>query len=96
MVISKKLPTQGRSTFNWWILYDLDSEIKNINPKDLPANYQSSYLKCWNYITDRGWVKENRMWYSPDKSLKFKTVYEAYRSQKFKEMLEGTVDEIEE
>lgn len=77
----------GYSTFIWWCTWEYPIEVRNMKVSDL-GDYQSDYVKHFNYITDRGWKRENRMWVSSD-GMKFNTVAEAYQSQKYKEMVES-------
>lgn len=80
----------GKSTFNWWVTYEYKSEVRLLNKDDL-GSYESNYVRCWNYVRDRGWEKIDNFWISPDGRVKYKTVYEAYNSQKYKEMIEKKV-----
>lgn len=80
-------PNVGKSTFTWWVTYEVDSEVKRLKPEDL-IGYESNYVKCWNYLRDTGWEKIKGSWVSKE-GMKFKTVYEAYNSQKFKELVDN-------
>lgn len=79
----------GKSTFTWWVTYEYDAEVRHLSIEDLPEGYQSNYLRCWNYVKEKGWIRETNWWFAPDRSVKYKTVFEAYNSQKFREMVEG-------
>ena len=77
-----------RDTFHPWRIYE-PSEVKIISKEQLEAEgYQSSYLICYNYIKDFGWVRKDRRWVSPCGSYKFVDIYSAYRCQKMKESCE--------
>lgn len=59
---------------------------------EFSRHYESDYMRCWNYVRDCGWNKVGSFWISPE-GMKFKTVYEAYHSQKFKEMVDSVKKE---
>ena len=88
MVNDKKDLTklEGASSFIWWAKYEYDGTVRKMKPQDLPLGYESNYMRCWNYVRDKGWEKINNWWINADGSRKYKTVYEAYQSQKFKEL----------
>lgn len=75
---------------NYWVQWGYPIEVRYMQPNEL-GDYQSNYLRCWNYCRDCGWNKVDGMWVSPDGTRKYATVYEAYNSQKFKEMTEQNV-----
>jgi len=71
---------EGTSTFDWWVKYDDSGEVVNI-PKEGIGEYESSYVRSWNLITDRGWKKDGVWWVSPDGKYRYNNVYDAYRCQ---------------
>ena len=82
----QKIP-DGISTFIWWVKYE-QGPVKVLNKGEL-GHYESNYVRCWNYVRDRGWDKIDGKWVSPDRSKKYSTVYEAYNAQKYYEMVES-------
>ncbi len=79
---------EGTSTFDWWVKYEDNDEGKTLSKEDL-GDYTSDYVRYWNFITDRGWSKIEKMWTSPDGKYKYNNVYDAYRCQTFVEMLKS-------
>ena len=70
-------------TFQWWEKYP-PGKVKQIPIKEY-ANYESSYVRWFNYIKDRGWYREGGEWRHEDDPMKFKRVYDAYQHQKFRD-----------
>ena len=77
----------GYSSFIWWCTWEYPIEVRIMKPEDLESGYESKYLRCFNYCRECGWTRVDNQWVSPDESLKFKTIYEAYQSQKYHDMV---------
>lgn len=76
-------------TFQWWDKYP-PSEIKVLVREDLSFDYESSYTHQFNYVREKGWVREDKHWLSPDRTRRFKKVEDAYNYQRyFIEVLNG-------
>ncbi len=73
------------SSFTYWVKYE-QGEPKEVDKEEL-KDYQSDYVRCWNYITDRGWSRKDKHWVSPDGKEKYSSVYQAYRVQLLKEQI---------
>lgn len=75
-----------KSTFVNWVEYE-QGEPYSVDIATVKAEgYQSTYLTMYNYIRDRGWVRENKKWISPHNGLPYKDVTSAYNSQHLKEV----------
>lgn len=85
--MNDKIP-EGTSSFTWWVKYPQEPP-KTLAKEDLGEGYQSSYVFCWNFIKDRGWKREAKMWVSPDNKCKYNNVYDAYRCQMLTELIES-------
>lgn len=84
----QKIP-DGISTFIWWVRYE-QGPVKVLNAAEL-GHYESNYVRCWNYVRDRGWNKIDKRWVSPCGTKSYSTVYEAYNAQKFYEIQDQQV-----
>lgn len=77
-----------RDTFHPWRIYE-PSGVTIVGKEQLEREgYQSSYLIYYNYIMDKGWKREDRRWISPCGSYRHVNIYDAYRCQKMKEIIE--------
>jgi hypothetical protein len=81
-------PTKGvRSrlshTFNWWFV-EKPGEVKMIDVDELKG-FESTYMRCFNYIKCRGWYREKGNWCSPDGKYRFNKIEAAFRCCKFYE-----------
>lgn len=79
----KSVALKWGHTFNWWMLEE-PSEVKMIDVSELKT-YESKYMMCFNHIKSRGWLREDRMWVSPDRKYKFNNIEAAYRCCRFYE-----------
>ena len=66
-------------TFQWWDTYP-PGEVKQIPVSEL-GDYQSSYTHMYNYLRERGWVRENNKWTHKEKNRTFPNIIQAYEYQ---------------
>ena len=68
-------------TFQWWDVYP-PGEIKVLDKEDL-GYYESTYTHQFNYLREKGWVREGGKWLSPDRARSFSKVVDAYNYQRY-------------
>ena len=73
---------------NWWFKEE-PGEVKLLDVSELEG-FESTYVRCFNYIKQRGWFRENRQWVSPDRRYKFTDIEAAFRCCKFYEEIVKT------
>ena len=80
-----------RSTFEPWVNYDDEqSETVSVSVNVLEEEgYQSSYVQKYNYIRDRGWIREDKKWISPNTGMAYKDVHKACEAQHLLEIQNG-------
>lgn len=47
--------------------------------------WESTYMRCFNFIMSRGWYREDKKWCSPDGKYRFSNIEAAFRCAKFYE-----------
>jgi hypothetical protein len=61
-------------------------EVTIVSKEVLEAEgYESAYVKCYNYITDKGWVFKDKKWHSPCGTYAVDNTEKAAKKQKFLE-----------
>lgn len=80
-----------RSTFDPWVVMDDEQgEAYSVDITTLEKEgYQSTYVQKYNYIRDRGWIRENKKWIDPRNGNPYKDVHTATQAQELWEIQNG-------
>lgn len=74
-------------TFNHWMVGQC-SDVKTI-PKEEYANYESEYVRMYNYIRERGWYKDKNKWKCSKTGSSVTNIKDAYLAQKNRDRRNG-------